>query len=140
VRTSLSFWQLSTFPSAMLAVRIARQSGLVSVLPVDSLGSEVHAGGSVDLQSARDAPAGEFCRIEINTLGDRALALELSFRPLGTMEPLVVGGRELRRIDEDDEEEERVQSSRRYQGMPKARTVRSTMGEPSPRRAGRREA
>jgi hypothetical protein len=105
VRTSLSFWQLSTFPSAMLGVRTARQSGLVSVLPVDSLGSEVHAGGSVDLQSARDAPAGEFCRIEINTLGDRALALELSFRPLGTMEPLVVGGRELRRIDEDDEEE-----------------------------------
>ena len=82
----------------MLGVRTARQSGLVSVLPVDSLGSEVHAGGSVDLQSARDAPAGEFCRIEINTLGDRALALELSFRPLGTMEPLVVGGRELRRI------------------------------------------
>jgi hypothetical protein len=98
-------------------------------LGLGTSGRQPRAGGSVDLQSARDAPAGEFCRIEINTPGDRALALELSFRPLGTMEPLVVGGRELRRIDEDDEE--RIQSSRRYQGMPKARTVRSTMGEPS---------
>jgi hypothetical protein len=118
----------------------SQTSARVSIFPGDDLGGEVHAGGSIDLQSARGAPAGELCRIEIDTLGDRALALELSFRPLGTMEPLVVGGRELRRIDEDDEEEERIQSSRRYQGMPKARTVRSTMGEPRPRRAGRREA
>src|ERR1700732_2113362 len=81
----------------------SQTSARVSIFPGDDLGGEVHAGGSIDLQSARGAPAGELCRIDINTLGDRALTLQLSFRFLGAAGPLVVGGGELRRMDEEDE-------------------------------------
>jgi hypothetical protein len=76
-------------------------SGLVSILPVDSLGGEVHAGGSVEIGAAIDAPQAELYRIEIDALGDRAMALELFFRMLSLAEPLVIGGGELRRIDEE---------------------------------------
>jgi hypothetical protein len=62
----------------------------------DSLGGEVHAGGSVEIGAAVDAPQAEYHWIEINTLGDRALALELHFRMLGLAEPLVIGGGKLR--------------------------------------------
>src|ERR1700730_15609969 len=79
-------------------------SGLVSILTGDSLVSEVHAGGNVDLQPVRVASSGELRRIEIDTLGERAIALELFFRPPGTTEPLVVGSGEVLAIDEDGEE------------------------------------
>jgi hypothetical protein len=93
-------------------------------IPGDGLGGEVHARGSIDLPSAR-APAGELYRIEIDKLGDRALTLELFFRPLDTTEPLVVGGGDVLAIDEDGAV--RFQSSRRSECLAWRDLATSTM-------------
>src|ERR1700730_5830405 len=86
-------------------VRLHVLSALASILPGDSLGGEVHADGSVEISTAIDAPQAEFYRIDVDTFGDRALALELFFRLLGTTEPLVIGGGEQPLcIDEEGEE------------------------------------